>query len=134
MDFSRLRRWVGFILVLSLSLWQGSVFGIVGSDPEEPSQGQQPLVLELQPDRPPADNSQKATPDYVPGQIIVKLKEGYELSAIEPLNRQYGVKEVKELFPKQPSAQERLEEFKKKREGLGTKEGIVPLFLNRWIV
>jgi hypothetical protein len=46
--------------------------------------------------------------DSVPGELVVKLKERFDLSALEELNQRFGVTSVTEIFPKQLSPQERL--------------------------
>ncbi len=94
-------------LVFSLILCQPSAFGGVEGEPDSHQ--------EVEEGRPTA-------PTYAPGQIIVKVKEGYDLSAIEPLNQRFGVSSVTEVFPKEPTAQERLQELKKKRAGLEGQE------------
>ncbi len=62
------------------------------------------------------------TRDHVAGEVIVKLKEGFDLSHLEQLNERFGVTSVTEVFPKQDSPQERLAQLKEQRTGLKAKE------------
>lgn len=99
-------------MALSLTLWQNPAFGML--EEKSPS-GSQPSQDPSAPAQPPQT-------EYAPGELIVKLKPGYDLSSIRELNQQLGVKQVQEIFPKVTSPEDRLEELKAKRAGLEGKE------------
>ncbi len=62
--------------------------------------------------------SQDKLPKYVPGQLIVKLKEGKILTDIESITKKYKMKDVRKLIKKMPSPQERLQAAKNKLQEL----------------
>ena len=58
------------------------------------------------------------SPQYLPGKLIIKLKEGHTLPELDELIQKYRILSVEEVFPPVPSAEENLAELKKKREAL----------------
>lgn len=64
----------------------------------------------------PQNKPQKA--EYVPGQLIVKLKEGKTLNDIQDLNNKYGVTSVEEIFKKTPDPTEVLRSLQDELAGL----------------
>lgn len=99
-DFLRLpRRAISVVLILC--------FGLVGS-----SAGDAPAsrkIVQIPPSiGPEVETLLKNEPQYAPGQVIVKLKEGEDLASLDALNRRFKVKEVEELFPEHPSPEETL--------------------------
>lgn len=57
---------------------------------------------------------EKNAPEYSPGELIVKLKEGTTIEALQELNAKYNVSSVEKVFKEAPSAHEVLEELKEK--------------------
>jgi hypothetical protein len=57
---------------------------------------------------------------YVPGQLIVKLKEGKTLGDIRDLNAKYNVTSSEKVFKDTPSPQQTLDELKAKYNALGS--------------
>ncbi|MBI5286000.1 MAG: hypothetical protein HY878_00205, partial [Deltaproteobacteria bacterium] len=53
-------------------------------------------------------------PEYVPGQLIVKLKEGKVLEDIQELNAKYNVTSTERVFRDTPDPKQNLEELKDK--------------------
>jgi len=101
-----MRKILPSLLVVLLTLSGGPIVsGVVSDSPLE-----SPL-LESVPE-------QEQGFQYIPGRLIVKLAPDADVTSLQSLNEQFGVSQVKELFPKQSSAQERLEAFKQKRVGL----------------
>ena len=86
MENRYLRRSIVFFLALSLALWQTPVSGIAlqESSDEATQDPGSPIPPILQPELPPGSDSkdQESAPEYVPGELIVKLKEGFDLSAV----------------------------------------------------
>ena len=62
-----MKRIAAFFLIISFILWQGAALGVV----KEPEAGEMPR--------------------YMPGQVIVKLKEGKTLDDLKELNTRYGL-------------------------------------------
>ena len=109
-DFLRLPR-IAIAVVLIIC------FGPVGSSAGDPPAGGK--VVQIPPSiGPEAETLLKNQPQYVPGQLIVKLKEGQELASLEALNRRFKVKGVEELFPEHPSPQETLAALRKRLASL----------------
>ncbi|MFA5143347.1 MAG: S8 family serine peptidase [Candidatus Omnitrophota bacterium] len=54
-----------------------------------------------------------ATPAYKPGEIIVKVKEGYSVSDLDSLNTQYNAASPQKAFPMYVEPQEKLDTLKK---------------------
>ncbi len=65
-----------------------------------------------------AENAIKESPQAVPGEFIVKLKPGAELSAIQELNAFYKVTSAQELFSQTIEPKERLARLKNELTGL----------------
>jgi thermitase len=59
------------------------------------------------------------TAEYVPGELIVKLKEGKSLGDIQGLNKKYNVTTTEPAFKKMPMPQETLKELKNKLAKIG---------------
>ncbi len=57
-------------------------------------------------------------PEYVPGEFIVKLKEGHTLAELDGLRVENGILSAEPIFPKVASPEENLAELKQKRAGL----------------
>lgn len=66
--------------------------------------------------RTPPGPEEEETPDYMAGEILVKLKENAGPDDLRDLNSSFGVTIVRRLFPPTPSARERLEALRKERE------------------
>ncbi|MCX5697979.1 MAG: S8 family serine peptidase, partial [Candidatus Omnitrophica bacterium] len=77
------------------------------------------LLIQAQP-RIGAQGAKAAAPQYVPGQFIVKLKEGKAVTDIQDLNVQFKVTVVKEVFEKTPSPEEELQQLNAKLANLST--------------
>lgn len=59
-------------------------------------------------------------PEFVPGELIVKLKEGKTLEDIKELNAKYKVNSIGKVFKDTPSPQETLKQLKDRPIKLGT--------------
>lgn len=59
------------------------------------------------------------TPEYAPGKLIVKLKEGSSLTDIQELNSKYNVFSSDKVFQEFPSPYKTLEELKNELSGIG---------------
>ena len=58
-------------------------------------------------------------PQYVPGQLLIKLKEGKTLEDIQELNQIYQVYSIEQVFPDLGSPQENLKQLKSALSNLG---------------
>lgn len=65
-----------------------------------------------------SDKTEAGSSEYVRGELLVKMREGFDSLALEALNQQFGILKVTELFPHVASAQERLDALKKQRADL----------------
>ncbi|MDP1854175.1 MAG: S8 family serine peptidase [Candidatus Omnitrophota bacterium] len=64
----------------------------------------------------------KQQPEYVPGQLIVKLKEGETLETLSELNVKYNVTTTDKVFQDTPNPKATLQQLKDKFAGLDSKE------------
>src|SRR3989338_792640 len=61
-------------------------------------------------------------PEYAPGELIVKIREGRSLEDIKDLNKMYGVTSTEKVFKDLPTPQDRLKEAKAKLDELEPKD------------
>jgi len=92
-----------------------------------PMPGYSPLAAEdeegevSQAEAPELQSSQQSKePEFVPGQLIVKLKEGKTLDDVRYLNEKHKIVMTEEVFRKSPSPEETLGNFKKELQELET--------------
>ncbi len=67
-----------------------------------------------------AASTQDAAPKFVPGQLIVKLKDGRTIQDVQDLNSKYGVKNTDTVFGKTPLPEEKLQALRDKLAGYET--------------
>ena len=58
-------------------------------------------------------------PEFVPGQLIIKLREGKTLEDVADLNQKYGITASERVIPDTPSPQQTLDDLKAKYNALG---------------
>jgi subtilisin family serine protease len=108
------------LIIFSFYLWP--LAGLLAGDQHQPvplPSTSFPAGAQITDSRPQPDNSEQA---FVPGRLIVKLKDKAVFSSLKELNRRCKVTGSEPLYPQVPSAKERLEELKKERAGLNAKE------------
>ena len=122
-----LRKSSFFLLSVSLIVWQTPAFGFLQEgDSETPSASDESFEDDPEEAHPADLPEESSDPDenissastYVPGELIVKLKEGHDLSELNDLHQRFGVTFSEKISPASLAPQERLEELKKKRAGL----------------
>lgn len=59
-----------------------------------------------------AHQNQQKDPEYAPGQLVIKLKQGRNLDDIQELNLNYNVRTSEKVFKDTPSPEETLKEMK----------------------
>ncbi|MBI4846428.1 MAG: S8 family serine peptidase [Candidatus Omnitrophica bacterium] len=70
-----------------------------------------------------ADSNNSPEPEYAPGQLIIKLKEGKTLDDIKDLNTKYNVHSKEKIFKKSPSPKDVLKQLKEKHvQAIAVKE------------
>jgi beta propeller repeat protein len=87
-------------------------------EPEKISKSQNIRLLGS-PSGPTIPGKESKEPEYVGGQLIVKLQEGKTLDDIQELNAKYGVTLTEKVFKDTPNTEETLKQLKDKLAKLG---------------
>ncbi len=111
-------RQVAFLLSISLALLQTSAFAsdlkIGAGHPKSPRSTNPIKLFGDVPTPPPEDKGQLPKPEYIPGELVVKLKEGTDPSALAELNQKFGVASSQVIFRKTEDPHETLKLMKKR--------------------
>lgn len=75
---------LAFLLAISLALWQSPGFSMIGEEAAKEAKQ--------------AKQGKEGQMEYVPGEVIVKLKEGKTLDDLKGLNTKYGVLSAELVF------------------------------------
>lgn len=109
-------RSAALLLIISLTLWQTPLVSALTEQNEDirrkdPKGRRLPLQAMSPPGR-KLSETKASKPKYVPGELIVKLKEGYDLTSLEALNQKYSVTPAEKIFQEVYPPQEVLKGLK----------------------